>query len=206
MVHQKIFLTALANAISFTFMPTKAIQTMSTYPTTPTEKPSTRWWLRSDHAEVLIAAPAERIYALIADLPRMGEWSPECTAVEWTGSFTAPAVGATFIGHNVGGPGGKLKWSRSGTVLVATPGREFAFATSEGGREGVMWRYELEPVEGGTLVRESYRVDWIPTWARIVDVPTNRARELAESMQHTLARLKAAAEGGASNSSAGVPS
>ncbi len=47
---------------------------------------------------VLSATPAERSYALIADLPRMGEWSSECTAVEWTGNFTAPAVGAPFIG------------------------------------------------------------------------------------------------------------
>jgi hypothetical protein len=37
-------------------------------------------------------------------------------------------------------------------------------------------------------------VRWIPTWARIVDVPTNRARELRDAMQHTLEQLKSAAE------------
>jgi len=37
-------------------------------------------------------------------------------------------------------------------------------------------------------------VRWIPTWARIVDVPTNRCKELAEAMEHTLGQLKAAAE------------
>jgi hypothetical protein len=51
-----------------------------------------------------------------------------------------------------------------------------------------------DPVDGGTRVTESYRVTWIPTWARILDVPTNRARELQEGMRHTLGRLKAAAE------------
>jgi hypothetical protein len=173
---------------------TKETLTMSDHPTTTPEKLSTRWWLRTDHAEVFIAATPERIYSLVADLARMGEWSPECTAVEWTNGSTGPEVGATFMGHNVGGPGGLMKWSRSGTVRIATPGREFVFATSEGGREGVVWRYEFEPVDGGTVVRESYRVDWIPTWARIVDVPTNRARELRESMHHTLAQLKLAAE------------
>ena len=157
-------------------------------------KPSTRWWLRSDRAELTIAAPPEHIYGLVSDLARMGEWSPECRAVEWTGDSTGPAAGATFVGHNVGGPRGLMKWSRTGTVRTADPGREFAFATSEGGREGVVWRYELEPVPGGTLVRESYQVEWIPAWARFVDVPTNRARELRESMQQTLVRLKAAAE------------
>ena len=47
---------------------------------------------------------------------------------------------------------------------------------------------------GGTRVTESYTVRWIPTWARIVDVPTNRARELREAMRHTLEQLKGAAE------------
>ncbi len=165
-----------------------------------TSKPSTRWWLRTDRAEIVIDAPAEQIYDLVADLPRMGEWSPECTAVEWTGDSAGPEVGATFVGHNVGGPFGLMKWSRPGTVRTANRGEEFAFSTAEGGREGVLWRYELEPVDGGTLVRESYRVDWIPTWARIVDVPTNRARELRESMAGTLAQLKSAAEASSSSS------
>jgi hypothetical protein len=186
MLQPSLVLTALANYYSFSFVKT---------PTVPS-KPSTRWWLRTDSAEVLVAAPAQHIYDLIADLPRMGEWSPECTAVEWTGTSTGPDVGATFIGHNVGGPRGLLRWSRTGTVRVARPGREFAFATSEGGRECVVWRYELETVPGGTRVRESYRVEWIPAWARAVDVPTNRARELRASMNHTLARLKATAETG----------
>ena len=76
-----------------------------------------------------------------------------------------------------------MKWSRRGRVLTADPGREFAFVTEEGGRESTEWRYRLEPVEGGTRVTESYTVRWIPTWARIVDVPTNRARELREAMR-----------------------
>ena len=44
---------------------------------------STRWWLRTDQVSTVIAAPPERIYDLVADLPRMGEWSPECQRVEW---------------------------------------------------------------------------------------------------------------------------
>ena len=155
---------------------------------------STRWWLRQDSRSVVVQAPAERVYALVADLSRMGEWSPECQRVEWLEGSDGPAEGARFVGHNKGGPGGLMKWSRRGRVLTADPGREFAFATEEGGKEGVEWRYRLEPVEGGTRVTESYEVHWIPTWARIVDVPTNRAGELRRHMQHTLEQLKSAAE------------
>jgi hypothetical protein len=155
---------------------------------------SSRWWLRGDSRTLVIDAPAERIYALVADLPRMGDWSPECRRVDWLDGSTGAAEGATFIGHNRGGPGGLMRWSRRGRVLTADPGREFAFVTEEGGRDSTEWRYRLESQAGGTQVTESYAVRWIPTWARIVDVPTNRARELRHAMAHTLEQLKAAAE------------
>jgi uncharacterized membrane protein len=162
--------------------------------TETTTNRSSRWWLRQDSHSVLIEAPAERIYELVADLPRMGDWSPECRQVEWLDGSSGPVEGARFIGHNRGGPGGLMKWSRRGRVLVADPGHEFAFVTEEGGRESTEWRYDLQPVQGSTRVTESYAVHWIPTWARILDVPTNRARELREAMRHTLDRLKDAAE------------
>lgn len=153
-----------------------------------------RWWLTRDSCEIVIDTTPEHIYDLVAELPRMGEWSPECQSVEWVDGTTGPTVGATFVGHNRGGPRGLFKWSRRGRVLVADPGRTFAFVTEEGGRESTEWRYRFELVDGGTRVSESYEVKWIPTWARIVDVPTNRHRELREAMRHTLEQLKSAVE------------
>jgi hypothetical protein len=150
--------------------------------------------LTGDSRETVIDAAPERIYALVADLPRMGEWSSECQRVEWLDEVGGPAEGARFVGHNRGGPRGLMKWSRRGRVLTAEPGREFAFVTEEGGYEGTVWRYRFEAIEGGTKVTESYEVKRIPVWARIVDVPTNRARELRESLEHTLSRLKTSAE------------
>jgi uncharacterized protein YndB with AHSA1/START domain len=155
---------------------------------------SSRWWLRQDARSVVIDAPAARVYELVADLPRMGEWSNECRQVEWLDGSSEPVEGATFIGHNKGGPRGLMKWSRRGHILTADPGRAFAFVTEEGNKESTEWRYVLEPAEGGTRVTESYTVHWIPTWARILDVPTNRVRELQDSMQHTLDALKRVAE------------
>ncbi|MGO8870154.1 MAG: SRPBCC family protein [Acidimicrobiales bacterium] len=155
---------------------------------------SGRWWLTHDSEEVVIDSTPDRIYDLVSDMPRMGEWSPECQRVEWLDGSNGPAVGATFVGHNEGGPRKLMKWSRHGRVLSADPGREFAFVTEEGGRESTEWRYRFEPTDGGTRVVESYEVKWIPLWARIIDVPTNRARELHDAMGHTLDQLKAAAE------------
>jgi hypothetical protein len=154
-----------------------------------------RWWLTSDREDIVISAAADHVYGLVAELTRMGEWSPECQRVEWEGGATGPAVGAKFVGHNRGGPFKLMRWSRHGRVLTADPGREFAFVTEEGGHESTVWTYRFEPTaDGGTRVTESYDVKKIPAWARIVDVPTNRHRELLEAMRQTLAQLKTAAE------------
>jgi hypothetical protein len=158
------------------------------------QRKGSRWYLTDDQATTVVNAPADQVYALVADLTRMGEWSPECARVEWLDGATGPAVGARFVGHNRSGPFELMRWSRNGRVLAADSGREFAFVTEEGGREGVTWRYRFEEVEDGTRVTESYHVDWIPMWARIVDVPTNRYRQLQLAMRQTLAQLKNAAE------------
>jgi len=153
-----------------------------------------RWWLTQDSEELVMNATPEHIYDLVADLPRMGQWSPECQGVEWEVGASAPVEGARFVGHNRGGPRKLMRWSRHGRVLVAARGRQFAFATEEGGRESTVWRYRFEPVDGGTRVTESYEVKKLPAWARVLDVPTNRHRELLEGMRHTLDRLKIATE------------
>ena len=154
-----------------------------------------RFWLTTDSQDIVIDAPADAIYGMVSDLTRMGEWSTECERVEWEGGATGPAVDAKFVGHNRGGPFNLMRWSRRGRVLTADPAREFAFATEEGGSEGTVWRYRFEAMDDGrTRVTESYEVGKIPVWARILDVPTNRHRELLEGMRHTLALLKTAAE------------
>ena len=154
------------------------------------------WWLTEDHVELVIEADADLLYDMVSDLPRIGEWSPECEVVEWEGTITAPVEGSTFVGHNAVGPGRRIRYSRHGRVLTAERGQEFAFITDEGGRESTMWRYRFEPAGGATRVTESYEVRWIPVWARILDVPLNRHKELVANMRTTLERLKLAAERG----------
>jgi hypothetical protein len=151
--------------------------------------------LTQDQVDLVVDADPGRLYDMVSDLPRVGEWSPECEGVDWEDEIAVPVEGSTFVGHNAVGPGRRIKYSRHGRVLAAERGKEFAFITDEGGRESTVWRYRFEAGAGGTRVIESYEVRWIPVWARIIDVPLNRHKELVENMRTTLERLKVAAEG-----------
>ena len=87
------------------------------------EKQDGRWWLTKGSEAIVIDTTPHAVYELVADLPRMGEWSPECVKVEWQEGATGPAVGARFLGHNRTGPGKRIKWSRRGRVVSAEPGQ-----------------------------------------------------------------------------------
>ena len=140
---------------------------------------------------ITIDAPPERVYDLVADLTRMGEWSPECYRVEWVADATGPAVDAGFVGHNRIGP---YRWKVEGKVVTADRGRDFAFTTYVNGRESTRWRYRFEPSDAGTIVTEAYEFVWATPLVRLGDMLMPRKRILQRGMRHTLERIKAAAE------------
>jgi len=45
-----------------------------------------------------MAASADRVWDLVSDITRIGEFSPETFEAEWLGDATGPAVGARFRG------------------------------------------------------------------------------------------------------------
>ena len=47
-------------------------------------------------ASIEINASPEAVWALVADITRMGEYSPECVHAAWENGFTGPEVGAHF--------------------------------------------------------------------------------------------------------------
>ena len=144
-------------------------------------------------ASTHIAAPPETVYALISDITRMGEWSPETVKAEWIEGATGPAAGARFKGTNRVGP---IRWSTRPTVEVADPGREFTFHTGKPGKPATRWSYKLTPSGDGTDVTESWQeVPEIPVIGALI-TPGFRVRSLNKGCAKTLARIKAAAEGG----------
>ena len=144
--------------------------------------------------ELQINAPAELIYNLIADLPRMGEWSPECYKSSWLDGATGAAPGVRVRGTN---KWRGMRWSRTAEIIVAEPGREFAFQTIPTllFRDSTVWRYRLESNDGGgTLVTESFALTqaWLPI--RLLEEKGGRLEETPKNMRLTLERLKVHAE------------
>ncbi|WP_332644971.1 SRPBCC family protein [Aeromicrobium sp.] len=150
-----------------------------------------------DSTAIDIAATPDRVYDLISDITRMGEWSPECIHCEWSNGADGPAVGARFKARNKGKRG--PAWFNKPEVIVADRGREFAFNRSGPGIGSYTWRYRLEPTDNGTTVTESYEtvrplpkaMNWITEkWTGSPD----RDADLRYGMKTTLERLQKAAE------------
>lgn len=142
---------------------------------------------------VRIDASPERVFAMVSDLPRMPEWSPECTAVSWRGEATGPAQGARFVGSN------RHRWKRwvsEGEVTGYDPGRYFAFAISFGPVPVALWEYRLEPGPDGDCVLTEQWTDRRPGPARILGdrLIGDRIELNQRGIATTLENLKRAAE------------
>ena len=144
----------------------------------------------SGEATVHVDAPPSRVWALISDIPRMGEWSPETYRAEWLDGATGPAVGARFRGYNR--RPFLQRWSTRPTIRVCDPERELAFALGLRTRDFVVWRYRLEPAGDGTDVTESVTVRGWALYGLLR--PRRRERQLVDGMRQTLARRKEADE------------
>ena len=107
---------------------------------------------------VHMAAPADEIWELIADVRNTPRFSPEVFESEWLDGATGPALGATFRGHVRRNEIGPVYWTTC-RVTACEPGREFGFAVLAGDRPVNNWHYRLTPAGDGTDVTESYRLD-----------------------------------------------
>jgi hypothetical protein len=149
--------------------------------------------VQSHRESIDIAAPANVLYDLVADVTAVAERSPEVRRCEWVGEPAAPVVGACFRGYNRWRGFG---WSRIARITAAERGVEFAFETIPGRgiyHDVTRWRYAFEPIEGGTRVVESYVFE-APGWLRRLDSVLGRPAALAAGMRATLAALKHTAE------------
>jgi uncharacterized protein YndB with AHSA1/START domain len=141
-----------------------------------------------------IAAAPDALFALITDLPRMGEWSPENEGGKWIRGATAAAPGAKFQGSN---RNGKRVWTTTCTVVECTSPSTFSFEVTVGPVKVAHWSYSIAANGSGSTVTEKWhdQRNWLakkfsgPASGVADRVAHNRA-----GMEETLRKLAEAVE------------
>lgn len=117
-------------------------------------------------AEIEISATPQEIYSVISDLPRSGEWSPECQGGEWITGEPATA-GAVFRGHNLRDPDVvawapvvRGAWTTHAEVVTAERDRTFRWAmhNSAGQKQDSVWAFDIEETDGGSVLTHHFRM------------------------------------------------
>lgn len=143
---------------------------------------------------IVINAPVEKVWSLVSDVTRIGEFSPETFEAEWTGTSTGPAEGATFRGHVKRNGRGPTYWADC-WVTSSRENEEFGFAVGPPGRPINNWGYRLRPVDGGTEVTEFFRLQpALPMKIYWALAGRWRGRTNHRGMRQTLERMKTALE------------
>jgi uncharacterized protein YndB with AHSA1/START domain len=140
--------------------------------------------------ERVIPAPPEKIFDLLADPARHRDIDGSGTVREAKAGSERLALGSKFGMSMKAG----FSYSMVSEVIEFDENRSIAwqskppssFGAKLGG--GRIWRYELEPVDGGTLVRETWDIS---QEAGLSKPLVGRAgKKTAENMTKTLARIE----------------
>jgi len=110
-----------------------------------------------DDVTLFIDAPVAEVWALVSDVTRIGEFSPETFEAEWLDGATGPEVGARFRGHVKRNGKGPIYWSTC-VVEVCEPEQEFTFGVLVNGKVINTWGYRLQAAGDGTNVTEYFEL------------------------------------------------
>jgi uncharacterized protein YndB with AHSA1/START domain len=141
--------------------------------------------------ERVIAAPADRIFDLLADPARHSDIDGSGSVRDAKASPPRLTMGAEFgMAMQLG-----YKYSTKNEVIEFDDGKRIAWQTRPGNAfqsklfGGRIWRYELEPTDGGTLVREIWDISQEKGPVKhLLRVGRVKAHTV-ESMEKTLAKI-----------------
>ncbi len=169
--------------------------TFGTGPSDPiclTDEPGT--WV-----EIKVAAPTERVWAIVTDIDLPARFSDEFLGATWTGG--GPSLGAAFVGRNRHSAIGE--WEVESYVDAFVLDRSFGWATIDQVNPGSRWRFDLAPDGAGTLLKYSMSMGPGPSGISIAieSMPEKEPRILRRrilehhgNMVRTIEGIKAIAE------------
>lgn len=152
----------------------------------------------TDHSSELqatidITASPAQVWALITDVTRMAEWSPQVVRSFVLGGPVRLGTRFVNINHH-----GWKHWPTNAKVVRFTPHSDFAFQILE---NNTIWSFQLEPTaDGGTRLTQRRET---PRGISLLSKALTKVAlggqepfvaELREGMEETLQRVKADAE------------
>lgn len=139
-----------------------------------------------------INATPEQVWAVVSDLKRMGEWSPQCKKMIIRGGTVG--LGTKTININRRGP---LVWPTTSKVVRFAENQEIGFRVAE---NHTVWSFTLTPTDSGVTVTERREVPGSTTTLsrvlvdKIFGGADNFEAELKLGMAETLGKIKRTAE------------
>jgi hypothetical protein len=147
---------------------------------------------------IWIDVAPEVAYDAVSDVTQMGRWSPENKGATIARPAAAAYVGMQFVGHNRRGP---ARWQTRCTVTAAERGSRFAFDVDRYGLAPLLlpvsvasWAYDFTPLDGGTLVTETWRdgrTRWPDLSVRVFDPLATGRASFADFQRGNIARTLA---------------
>jgi len=149
-----------------------------------------------------IDCPPDQAWALVTDVTRIAEFSPECVKARWMDT-DGLKVGARFEGTNAKVMGvEQLTWIRPCTVTVVEPGETFGYVVGDryDGSPAGVWAYDLRGIGAGCRLQLTFRhepkglsglrlaADADP--AHAAQLVVARTAELTGGMRTSLERIK----------------
>ena len=157
----------------------------------------------STQAEVLIAAPAAVVWALVCDIQLPARFSSEFNGGEWLSGASSPAPGARFTGRNHHPAIGN--WETTSMICEFQPEQVLGWAVGDPDQPSALWRFTLVADADGTGTRLTQWMQIGPgpsgISAAIEAMPDKESRilqrrlgEHSANMAATLAGIKEVAE------------
>lgn len=152
-------------------------------------------------AQTWIEASPAQVWRIVADIELMPSMSQELQRVEWQDGASAPAVGATFVGHSKHEAFGE--WSTTSEIIECAEPEVLAWAVGDVAHPSAIWRFTLRGKDDGTELTQwmqlgpgrsglSFAIDRMPEKEqKIVFV---RLREFEKAITNTLGQIKTLAE------------
>ena len=141
-----------------------------------------------------ISATPQEVWEIISDLESMGNLSPENSGGRWGKGVTGVEKGAIFRGKN---KNGFRQWSTKVLITECEPPKNLSFSLRVGGKDWCEWSYQIDAVEDGCVVTESWtdmrtklqeKIGWL------VSRVSDRASHNLKNMEATLENLALRAE------------